>query len=117
MSLMDEAMENFIIINVAKVDDGIGGYKTVYSDGATIKGALEFLNSIEGRKAEAQGVTSIYNLYTKKNIILENHEILRRVGDGKIFRITSDGDDDYTPNSASLNLRMVSVEEWELKHD
>jgi hypothetical protein len=37
-----------------------------------------------------------------------------RNSDGKIFRITSDGDDNHTPKSATLDMRQVSAEEWSL---
>ena len=38
--------------------------------------------------------------------------MVRRASDGKIFRVTSDGDDKRTPRSAALNMRNVSAEEW-----
>ena len=43
--------------------------------------------------------------------------MFKRLSDGKIFRVTSDGDDKYTPSSANLNMRQVSCEEWELTND
>jgi hypothetical protein len=78
---------------------------------------MVFNNSIEAKKAEAQGVTSVYTLTTKKNISLEYHDVLRRSRDGKIFRVTSDGDDSFTPASASLNMRQVTCEEWTLPRE
>jgi len=40
--------------------------------------------------------------------------VFRRAFDGKIFRVTSDGSDKYTPASATLNMRQVTAEEYEL---
>ena len=114
MSLLDEAMETYIIMDKTTVADGYGGYNTEYVEGAKFKGAIVFNNSLEAKKAEAQGVSSVYTLTTKKNINLQYHDVLRRVRDGKIFRVTSDGDDLYTPDSATLNMRNVSCEEWQL---
>lgn len=114
MSLLDEAMESYIILNKQTVDDGYGGVVTTWAEGAKIKCAFQFNNSLEAKVGEAQGVTSVYTLTTKRDINLQYHDVLRRVRDGKIFRITSDGDDDYTPNSAGLDMRNVSAEEWEL---
>lgn len=114
MSLLDKAMESYIILNKSTMPDGYGGTITTWAEGATIQCATQFNNSIEAKKAEAQGVTSVYTLTTRKNVTLQYHDVLRRVRDGKIFRITSDGDDLYTPESASLNMRNVSAEEWEL---
>jgi hypothetical protein len=114
MSLIDEMTDDYILLNKVRVDDGIGGYDTQYTDGVPIKGAMVFDTSIQARIADAQGVSSVYTLTTKKNIVLEYHDVLRRVRDGKIFRVTSDGDDKYTPPSATLNMRQVTCEEWTL---
>ena len=114
MSLLDDAMETYIIMDKTTVPDGYGGYNTEYVEGARIKAAVVFNNSLEAKKAEAQGVSSVYTLTTRKNINLQFHDVLRRVRDGKIFRITSDGDDLYTPDSATLDMRNVSCEEWQL---
>ena len=114
MSLLDEAFEDYVILNKIKTDDGYGGTETVWQDGATIKGAMVFNTSMQARVAGSQGVTSVYTLTTRKNLTLEYHDVLRRVRDGKIFRVTSDGDDSYTPASATLDMRQVTCEEWKL---
>ena len=114
MSLLEQAYEDYTIINKVKEADGYGGYTTTWKDGATIKGAMVFNNSIEAKKAEAAGVTSVYTLTTKKDVVLEYHDVIRRESDKKVFRVTSDGDDKYTPASAGLNMRQVSCEEWAL---
>ncbi len=114
MSLLEEAYEEYTLLNKIRTDDGYGGYITSWADGATIMGAMVFNNSIEAKKAEAMGVTSVYTLTTKKTVVLEYHDVLRRKSDSKIFRVTSDGDDKYTPRSAGLNMRQVSCEEWTL---
>ena len=114
MSLLDEAYEGYVLLNKTRVNDGYGGYTVTWTDGPTIQGAIVFNSSLEARKAEAQGVTSVYKLTTKKNITLEYHDVLRRVRDGKIFRVTSDGDDLFTPTSSTLDMRQVNCEEWEL---
>lgn len=112
MSLLSEAMEDFIIIDKTTAPDGYGGTIDVYVDGASIKAAVTLNNSMQARVASVQGVTALYNVVTEKNINLQYHDVLRRVSDGKIFRITSDGDDNKTPPSASINMRVVSAEEW-----
>lgn len=112
MSLLDEAMENCIMLDKSTISDGYGGYDTVWSEGAPFEAAIVFNSSIEARRAEKEGVTSLYTVLTKKAMVLEYHDVFKRLHDGKIFRVTSDGDDEFTPNSASLNLRRVSAEEW-----
>ena len=112
MSLLDEAMDNCIILNKIIVQDGYGGYETLYVDGAPFDAAIVLDNSMEARAAEKQGVTSLYTVTTAKALNLQYHDVFKRLKDGKIFRVTSD--DKHTPASASLNMRQVSAEEWEL---
>ena len=114
MSLLHEAMENCIIMDKRTVSDGRGGYESQWVDGAEIKAAVVFDSSMEARRAEAQGVTALYTVTTAKNVNLQYHDVLRRESDGKIFRVTSDGDDKHTPASAGLNMRQVTAEEWAL---
>lgn len=114
MSLLDEAMDKCVILNKATIADGYGGYEKTWTDGAEFSAAIVFDTSMEARVADKQGVTSMYTVTTGRNMTLEYHDVFRRVRDGKIFRVTSDGDDKYTPASASLDMRQVTAEEWEL---
>lgn len=114
MSLLEEAMDNCIMIDKTTQSDGYGGTITKWVEGAEFNAAVVFDTSMEARIGEHQGVTNLYTITTKKNINLQYHDVFRRSSDGKIFRVTSDGDDKKTPTSASLNMRQVSAEEWEL---
>lgn len=114
MSLLSEAMEKCIILNKAKVKDGYGGYYDAYTDGVDFDAAIVLNDSTEAKIALAQGVTGVYTVTTTKAMNLQYHDVFRRVSDGKIFRVTSDGDDKKTPKSASLDMRQVSAEEWVL---
>lgn len=112
MSLLSEAMENCIMLDKRTTADGYGGYITSWVEGAEFQAAIVLDNSIEARLAEQQGVTALYTITTKKAVNLQYHDVFKRLSDGKIFRVTSDGDDKKTPNSANLNMRQVSAEEW-----
>lgn len=114
MSLLTEAMDNCTLFNKQTINDGYGGYITTYVDGAEFLAAVAFDTSIEARTADKQGVTSLYTVTTSRAITLEYHDVFRREKDGKIFRVTSDGDDKYTPQSATLDMRVVTAEEWSI---
>lgn len=114
MSLLSEAMEKCIMIDKTTTDDGYGGYKTVWVEGAEFDAAIVFSSSMEARRAEASGVSSLYTVTTSRAMTLEYHDVFRRLRDGKIFRVTSDGDDLFTPKSATLDMRQVTAEEWKL---
>ena len=112
MSLLTEAMEDCVVLNKIKTDDGYGGFITTWVEGASFQCAITFDTSIEARTAERQGVSSLYTVTTQKNVTLDYHDVFKRLRDNKIFRVTSDGDDKYTPSSAMLNMRQVTAEEF-----
>lgn len=114
MSLLDDAMESCVILDKRTEKDGYGGVKTAYVDGAEFQAAIVFDSSMQARLASVQGVTDLYTITTRKNVVLQYHDVFRRQKDGKIFRVTSDGDDKATPASASLDMRVVSAEEYEV---
>lgn len=113
MSLLDNAMTDCIMMDKTTEPDGYGGEIKRWVDGAPFSAAIVFDSSMQARTAQAQGVSSLYTVTTRKNKQLEYHDVFRRLSDGKIFRVTSDGDDKFTPDTASLNMRQVTAEEWE----
>lgn len=114
MSLLSEAMEACNYIDKTTRNDGYGGVETVWNEGADFDAAIVLDTSLEAKVAEKQGVTGFYTITTKKNINLQYHDVFRRKSDGKVFRVTSKGDDNHTPASAGLDMRQVSAEEWVL---
>ena len=115
MSLLQRAMTDVVAMEKARVSDGEGGFIVDWVDGAVFKAAITFDTSMQSRIGEKQGVSSRYTVTTSKNAKLEYHDVIRRLNDGKIFRITSDGDDKQTPDSASFQFLQVTAEEWWLE--
>ena len=114
MSLVDEAMTPCVMIDRTILHDGEGGTLTSWIEGAAFNAAITFDNSIEAKAAAVQGVTSLYTVTVPKRVKLEYHDVFKRLSDGKVFRVTSDGDDKITPERASFQFAQVSAEEWAL---
>ena len=112
MSLLTQAMEDVVMLEKKRVPDGEGGFTTKWADGVQFKASINFDSSMEARTAEKAGVTSLYTVTVPLNFKLEYHDSLRRLRDGKVFRVTSDGDDKITPASASFQFAQVTAEEW-----
>ena len=112
MSLLDDAFEECLIVDKTTTADGYGGVVTNYTDGAAIQAAIVFDNSLAARTASVQGVKDLYTVTTRKTVVLQYHDIIKRVKDGKYLRITSDGKDKSTPPGAGLDMRVVSAEEF-----
>jgi hypothetical protein len=117
MSLIASAMEKTYIMDKTTTKDSYGSVKTVWKEGAEILVAYAMDSSTESRIASQQGVTNRFTLYTKRSVVLRFPDVIKRDSDGKYFRITSDGDDKRTPNSAGLDLRAVEAQEWEISQD
>lgn len=114
MSLLDEAMTRCRLLDKITTPDGYGGYYSQWTEGAEFNAAITFDTSMEARTADKQGVTSLYTVTVRKGMMLEYHDVFKRLDDGKVFRVTSDGDDKFTPQSASLNMRQVTAEEYQI---
>lgn len=114
MSLLESSYEPFVLLNKLSVDDGYGGIVVTYTDGATIQGALVLDDSGTERIAQALGASQSYTLTVRKDINLDFHDVLRRVSDNKLIRITNDSDDKDTPPSAGLNMRQYRAEGFKL---
>ena len=112
MSLLTQAMEDVVMLEKMRVPDGEGGFTTDWVDGVQFKAAINFDSSMEARTAEKAGVTSLYTVTVPLNCRLEYHDVFKRLRDGKVFRVTSDGDDKITPKSASFQVAQVTVEEF-----
>lgn len=112
MSLLQDAMESCTMLDKHTRTDGYGGYIIEWEDGAEFDAAITYDTSIEARAAEQQGATNLYTVTTGRAMNLQYHDVFRRERDGKTFRVTSDGDDNYTPHSATLDMRQVTAEEW-----
>lgn len=114
MSLLYEVFEEFKIMDKTTSDDGYGGIITDWTEGASIQGALVYDNSSTMKVAQAIGSTATYTLTVRKDVDLDFYTVLKRLSDGRYFRILANSDDNKTPDSASLNMRQYPAENWSL---
>ena len=117
MSLLSETMTACTMITETITDDSYGGTKPIWIDGKTFNAAITLLSSNEVISAQKKEVEAKYNVITERDENLQHHDVFRRETDGKIFRVTKNGDDDKTPESAGLNMRLVTAEEWKLPNE
>ena len=113
MSMIEESMEACAVMQKVRLPDGEGGFTTQWTEGAGFQASITFDASMQARIADKQGVSSLYTVTTAKNAALEYHDVIQRLRDGKIFRVTSDGDDKQTPPRAMFGQYLqVTAEEW-----
>lgn len=113
-NLYTAMFEPFCYVEKTRVPDGEGGTRITWRDGAEFTAHASFDSSIDARTGAAAGVSSLYTITAPVSTHLEYHDVVRRLGDRKVFRITSDGDDVVTPAQATFSFLQVTAEEWEL---
>ena len=114
LMLMDAFKAVCVRMVEGKAPDGEGGWKAVWVEGAEFEASITHTNTTEAKAAEKQDAFSRYSVYTDKSTLLKYHEVFKRRSDGKIFRVTSDGDDIQTPKSATFQFSQVTAEEYTL---
>lgn len=99
------------------VSDGEGGLLTSWRDGAQIEAAITMDRPLEARIAESAGLTNVYRITTNDSVQLVYHDVIKRLEDGAIFRVTSDGKDQTSPRKSKIKLAVVTAERWEIRDD
>lgn len=97
--------------------DGYGGYTVTWTEGAAFKASIKLDSSLQAKRAQAEGVKDLYTIITTKAVTLDSQDVVLRKETGETYRVTANGRDNKTPNSAGLNMRAVSAERWDLPDD
>ena len=114
MALIDCMMEHYTRMVPNKIPDGSGGYLTSWEPGENIMAAINRDASTEARIAEAAGTVKVYTVTVGRDVHLKYHDVIRRVSDGAVFRITSDNSEKKTPSCSTLDLAQSTAEAWRL---
>ena len=114
MSLVDSFKTPCVLMEKQRTPDGEGGFITGWVEGIKFDAAIVKDTTLAARVAEKDGIKNVYTVTTSKNADLDFHDVFKRLKDGQIFRVTSNGDDKATPSSASFQFEQVNAEEWTL---
>ena len=114
MSIIDCYMVPCVFMVPDKTPDGSGGSITKWVEGETLSAAIVRDTSTEARIAEAAGTVSIYTVTVSRDVHLPFHSVIKRLTDGKVFRITSDNAEKKTPICTGLDMAQSTAEEWRL---
>ena len=92
--------------------DGEGGVLLAWREGKSFGAAVARDTSAAARVAEADGVANSYTVTGPER--LDFGDVFRRVSDGQVFRVTSNGDDGAAPACATFSFYQSTAEEWRL---
>ena len=112
--LIDCVMVPCVFMEQKQVPDGSGGNRTAWEDGKPFKAAIIRDTSTETRIAEAAGTVEMYTVTVSRSVHLKYHAVIKRLSDGKTFRITSDNAEKKTPACSALDIAQSTAEAWRL---
>lgn len=110
MSLLDDFARPCVLMEKKRVPDGEGGYTTTWTEGAEFMNYQALDTSMEARRAEKEGVTSLYSALVDKAVPIDYNDYFKDLQTCQTYRVTSEPTDKEAPRSASFNLKFFTAE-------
>ena len=113
MSLLNDFARTCILLEKNRTPDGAGGYETTWINGAEFLNYQALDTSMEARRAEKEGVTSVYSALVNKAVPIEYGDYFRDKTTGDTYRVTSNPEERSAPKSARpmiQGLKFFTVE-------
>lgn len=116
MSLLDDFAKTCTVLEQRRVEDGEGGYTLEWSDGQQFRNFFTLDTSMQTRRAEKDGVTSLYSALVEQDCAIRFGDFFRDEETGLTYRVTSIPEEKKAPQSASafLQLKYFTAERKEL---
>lgn len=114
MSLIDKFARECELLEFVEHPDGQGGTVTDWMPKARFPAAFVKKNSGTGTTAEKSVNSEQYTVTVPGRPGLKYNDVIRRVCDGLILRVTSDSADTSPPACATFMFEQVNAERWEL---
>ena len=114
MSLLDDFAHPCVLMEKKRVPDGAGGYIVEWTEGAEFINYQALDTSMEARRAEKEGVTSLYSALVDKAVPIEYNDVFKAKTTGETYRVTSNPGGKQSPRSSPLPLTYFTAERWAL---
>lgn len=114
MSLLTDFAVPCVLMEKKRVPDGAGGYITTWTDGVGFENFQYLDTSMEARRAEQEGVKSLYSALVQRDFPLEFGDAFKDKNTGLTYRVTSNPDEKKAPQSSTFDLKYFTVERWSL---
>lgn len=110
MSLLDDFARTCVLLEKTRRPDGEGGYIVEWTDGAEFQIYQALDTSMEARRAEKEGVASLYSALVKTDVPIRYNDYFWDAVTGETYRVTSDPAEKVSPKSASFSLKYFTAE-------
>lgn len=114
MSLLDDFARTCVLMEKTRRPDGAGGYIVEWTEGAEFTNYQALDTSMEARRAEKEGVTSLYSALVSADFPIEYNDYFKDKTSGITYRVTSNPEEKVAPKSASFSLKYFTAERKEL---
>ena len=114
MSLLNDFARPCVLVERKSVPDGESGQKTEWVEGTPFTNYQALNTSIEARRAEKEGVTSVYSALVDKALPIEYGGYFKDTETGLTYRVTSNPSEKESPKSATFALKYFTAERKEL---
>lgn len=103
-------------MNHIREDDEYGSSIDYWTEGSRFLATIIKDSSTEAVVAEKQGISEIFTVVVKSGVILDYHDVFKRLSDGQIFRVTGTTRDSEAPKASSIRIAKVTAEKWVLSN-
>ena len=107
MSLLDDFASKCVLMEKTRTPDGAGGYIVAWAEGAEFLNYQALDTSLEARRAEKEGVTSVYSALVNQSVPIEYNDYFRDMSTGNTYRVTSNPEERDAPRSAGSTIRAL----------
>lgn len=114
MSLLDDFASKCVLMEKTRTPDGAGGYIVAWAEGAEFLNYQALDTSMEARRAEKEGVTSLYSVLVDKAVPIEYNDVFKDKTTGETYRVTSNPENKQAPKSSTMQLKYFTAERWAL---
>ncbi len=114
MSLLDGFARPCVLMEKTRDPSPEGGWVTAWKEGASFEVYQYLDSSMEARRAQKEGVTSVYSALVQKDFPIEYNDAFKDLSTGATYRVTSRPEEKTSPGSSSFDLKFFTAERWEL---
>lgn len=114
MSLLTDFAVPCVLMEKKRVPDGAGGWITTWTEGAEFENYQYLDTSMEARRAQQEGVKSLYSALVQRDFPLDYGDAFKDTNTGLTYRVTSNPDEKKAPQSSTFDLKYFTVERWSL---
>ena len=109
-ALYENMMEECVIMTKTRVEDPMGGWENKWTEGVKFKAAFHKDTTLEAKIAQKEGFTELYTITAYRENELVFNDVVKRLSDGQVFKVTSNMTDNKSPAFSGINFGQVSAE-------